>query len=310
MTANASRARLEAFWQQANEELKSTPLETEVRHNGFYSEPECACHELTYTGLDGERLFAWMSVPKGRGPFPGIIVMPDYDSAVTLTLNTWLRLRAEAVILQASHRGQRRSDATFAAAYPGLLTAGLESADTYIMRGVFADALRAVDVLASIADVDDRPIAVTGRPLGRGLGGMLALIAAAFRERVAAVAADTPMLLGCDALPLVQRYPLDELHDHLRTYPERREEVLRTLAYYDVLALAEKVAQPVLLSIGLKDRGQCPPPLGRELARRLRHVDLREYPDGAGEGGGRAHELEKERFFRRYLRLPEGRGRV
>lgn len=303
MNEKRTSSGLDDFWKRVNEELERTPANPEAHRNAFYSEPECDCYEVHYFSLADYRLFAWLSVPKGQGPFPGIIVMPDYDSTVTLTLNTWLHLRAEAVILQVTHRGQRRSDAEFEARYPGLLTEGLESAHTYVMRGIYADALRAVDFLAERPEVASQPIATTSRPLGRGLGGSLALIAAAFRPRVTVVAPDTPMMIGPAALPLVRTYPLDEINDYLRAYPDRRAAVTTTLELYDVLAIAGKVIQPVLLNVGLKDRGQCPPPLGDELARRLRQVDLREYPDGGGDGGGRIHELEKERFFRRYLGL-------
>lgn len=290
-------------WQVVNEHLARTPLDEQVRRNALYSEPECDCYEVHYSSLANRRLFGWLSVPKGRGPFAGIIVMPDYDSAVTLTLNTWLHLRAEAVILQASHRGQRGSDAEFKAYYPGLLTDGLEHPDKYVMRGIYADALRAVDFLSRRPEVAGRPIAVTGRYLGRGLGGSLALVAAAFRPQVTAVAADAPMMICAAALSHVRTYPLEEFNDYLRLYPGRRDEVMTTLEPYDLLAIASKVTQPVLLNLGLKDRGQCPPALGDELARRLCNVDLRVYPDGSGDGGGRVHELEKERFFRRELGL-------
>ena len=294
------------FWKDMDEQLAHTPLGEQVQRNALYSEPEWECYEVHYSSLANYRLFGWLSIPKGRGPFAGIVVMPDYDSAVTLTLNTWLHLRAETVILQASHRGQRGSDTGFEAHYPGLLTEGLERPETYVMRGIYADALRAVDFLVARPEVAGRPIAVTGRYLGRGLGGSLALVAAAFRPRVTAVAADTPMMLGAAALPLVRTYPLEEFNDYLRAYPERRDDVMTILAPYDLLTVARTVTQPVLLNLGLRDRGQCPPPLGEELARRLRDVDLRVYPDGGGDGGGREHEVEKERFFRRYLGLSKG----
>src|SRR3990172_4071158 len=109
-TAKNAQSRFDDFWKRVDEELRRTPADPELRRNAFYSEAEFDCYEFHYTSLADYRLFAWMSKPKGQGPFPGIIVMPDYASAATLNLNTWLHLRAQAVIFQVSYRGQRRSD--------------------------------------------------------------------------------------------------------------------------------------------------------------------------------------------------------
>ena len=167
------------------------------------------------------------------------------------------------------------------------------------MRPVFADALRAVEALQG------QPMApwATLVAIGSGLGGSLALASAGRRSEINAVAADTPLSLGHpNVLELASAYPLGELHDYLRVHPHRRDTVLASSAVLDPVQLAIQVAVPVLLSLGQRDRGQCPLAIGKELASRLPQCDLRVY-DGAGEGGGHEHGVVRGQWLREQLGL-------
>jgi cephalosporin-C deacetylase len=179
------------------------------------------------------------------------------------------------------------------------LTEGIDRPETYVMRRVFADALRAVDVLLGQTQAPVTRLGLTGS----GLGGSLALVAAARRPQVKAVAADTPMALGHPAaLEAAPAYPRGELSDYLRVYPRRREVVQTSTAPLDSVKLALRVAAPVLLSLGRRDRGQCPLAIGEELAARLPRCDLRVY-DGGAEGGGHEHAVVRGSWLREQLRL-------
>lgn len=286
-----------SFWQQVDEALRPIPLEADIQRNAFYSEAEWDVYEVRYNGLSGYRLCAWLSIPKGGGPFPGLVQMPDYGSAVDIPFTS---LRHDVAVLNASHRGQRRSDTPFQAHYPGLLTQGIGNSSAYILRRVYADALRVVDFLLAQPAIDPRRVAVAGA----GLGGTLALVAGAFRPQVRALAVDTPIMVGAPNAPELASgaYPLEEINDYLRTYPLRRDAVLASLEMFSPLALAGGVTCPVLLSVGARDRGQCPPPLGEELARQLRRGELHQYPGGS-EGGGHQHGLLRTRWLREQLGL-------
>jgi cephalosporin-C deacetylase len=142
-------------------------------------------------------------------------------------MTLYTALRHDAIVTNATHRGQRNSDSTFQAQYPGLLTEGIDAPEAYLMRQVFADALRAVDGLLGQTEAEVGILALTGS----GLGGSLALAAAARRPQVRAVAVDTPLALGHPAaLEQGTAYPLGELQDYLRVYPHRREAALASAA--------------------------------------------------------------------------------
>jgi len=277
MTTAADR-----FWQQTEAVLSELPLNIRLERDEFYSQPDWDVFQMRYQSFGGYWLYAWLSVPKGNGPFPAVIRMPDYGSVHDIV---YTPLREKAVVMNPTYRGQRNSDHSFQAEYPGLLTEGIEDSDSYVMRRVFADALRGFDALLEQQQALICDIVLTGA----GLGGALALAVAARRSGVHAVAANTPMALGNPVS--VRRglaYPLAELDDYLRLYPERRDAVKQSTADLDPLKLARRITAPVLLSVGINDTASCPLSFGEKLAERIPHCDLRAY-HGGSEGGGHEH---------------------
>ncbi len=294
-----SQAAIEAFWDGLDQGLAGIPVDATLERDGFYSQPEWAVYRMRYNSLDGESLFAWLSVPsQSQGsPIPVVVRMPDYASVHDII---YTPLRHHAVIMNASHRGQRNTDASLQARYPGLLTEGIDRPESYVMRRVFADALRAVDAVQRLPEVAVGPLAL----VGSGLGASLALTTAARRPGISAVAADTPLALGRpDALEGNPPYPLGELNDYLRLNPDQEQVVRDSCAPLDLLQVATRITLPVLLSLGNRDRGQCPLAIGEELAGLLPQCDLRVY-DGGSEGGGHEHRLVRESWLREQLGIP------
>ena len=288
----------DAFWDSVDRDPASVPLDVALERDAFYSQPEWDVYRMRYSGLDGYRLFAWLSIPKSyRGAkVPAVVRMPDYASVHDLI---YTPLRHHALVMNATHRGQRNSDEPFQAKYPGLLTEGVEGSETYMMRLAWADALRGVDAVLNQGETEVGPLAL----MGSGLGASLALAAAARRPVVKAVAADTPLALGnAAALQDGLAYPLAEIDDYLRLNPRHRDAVLASTSPLDPVKIAPRVGSAVLLSLGKRDRGQCPVAMGEELAAHLPQCDLRLY-DGASEGGGHEHALVRESWLKQQLAI-------
>jgi cephalosporin-C deacetylase len=204
---------------------------------------------LRFTSIAPYRLFAYYAVPAGTGAGrkpPGVEVrLPSYASVVGVPAGgldrRWTSGRA---VLALCHRGQRLSDRPYAAAFPGLLTDGIESPETYVWRGIVADACRAIDaVLTRPSDEIDRAdIVVTGSDV--------ALFAAMLRGHHLASVRAAPALFYrlSETLPTMQAYPLEEFNDYLRSYPQRAETVAQTLGH------CPKVSKPG----GRRDSGSGP----------------------------------------------------
>ena len=120
----SAQQRSDTFWEMIEAQLAETDPDIEVERDAFYSQPEWDVFRMRSTSAGGHRLFAWLSVPKEGGPFPALIRMPDYASVHDII---YTPLRHRAVVMNATHRGQRNSDGGVRASYPGLLTDGIES---------------------------------------------------------------------------------------------------------------------------------------------------------------------------------------
>jgi cephalosporin-C deacetylase-like acetyl esterase len=206
---------------------------------------------LRFTSIGPYRLFAYYALParaEGRSGPPGLEVhLPGYASVVGVPVGGLdRRWSGERAVLALCHRGQRLSDRPYAASYPGLLTDGIDSPDTYVWRGIVADACRAVDAALTLpaGEIDRGDVTVTGNDL--------ALFVAMLRGRALAGVRAAPSLFYRldEALPATQAYPLEEYNDYLRTYPERTEAVARTLGYFDPLAAARRASCTVQVGEG------------------------------------------------------------
>ena len=156
------------FWQRTEAQLAETPLDISVSRDGFYSQPEWDVYRLNYNTTGGHRLFAWMSVPKaGSGPYPALLRLPDYASVHDIIYTS---LRHGAVVMNATHRGQRNSDGTYRASYPGLLTDGIADGESWALLGAYADALRGLDTLLGQGVAEIGPSRAMGRRTGRQSG--------------------------------------------------------------------------------------------------------------------------------------------
>ena len=104
--------------------------------------------------------FAYVSLPKGAGPFPTLIYLPPYQSVVgVMPLGEANEKRGRFITVALAARGQRQADKPYAAPFPGMLTAGIDESQTYIYRGIVADCCRAVDYLLTRPEVDRSRIA-------------------------------------------------------------------------------------------------------------------------------------------------------
>lgn len=228
------------YWQQVNAELAALPVAPELTPLPIRTTDFGTVYGLRLTSLGAYRIFAYYCVPHGDGPFPVLYQLPNYGSVVHVPP---YEERQQYVSVALCHRGQRLSDQPFAAAYPGLLTTGIDSSQRYIYRGIVADCLRVVDFLATRAEVDQQKIAA--------VGGDLALITAALRPQVDALYYTPSFFYAAEALtPRTSAYPSEEINDYAYTYPEKAAQVWQTLAYYEPAHFAPQVQAATQVVVG------------------------------------------------------------
>lgn len=237
-----TRTTFDSYWGSVSDEVDNLRTSAvEVEHLPIRSNEVSNAYGINFIGIGDYPLFAYLSVPKGPGPFPTLFQAPGYGSVVTVPA---YERRKASVVMALCHRGQRLSDLPYSASYPGLLTDGLPSASTYRWRGIVADCLRAMDVLLSRPEVDRCRIAA--------VGGDLAAITAGMRPQIGILMLALDMLFRGSATRIseFESYPLRELTDYVRTYPEHAREAADTLRLFDPLAFAPRIVAQTLISCG------------------------------------------------------------
>lgn len=232
----------DAFWKRVLAELDGTPMAPEEEAVPIRSTAFCTTYAVRYTGIGPYRLFGYLSVPKGEGPFPAILTMPGYQSVVeVLSQGDPNEKRGRYVVFSAAARGQRNADRPYAAPIPGMFTEGIEDPATYLFRGYLADCCRAVDYLVSRPEVDRKRVAGV-------VMNDLPILTAGLRTGLTHLVASPSFFYGAmDRAARTEDYPLEEINDYLRLYPERREAVARTLSFFEPMFFAPSVRIPTLL---------------------------------------------------------------
>jgi cephalosporin-C deacetylase-like acetyl esterase len=237
-------ADFDQYWQQTLDDLAEFPACPELDLLPLRSTDFATLYSVRLTSLGPYRLFGYLSIPTGTGPFPAIYYVPKYQSVLEIIPQGTANLQRSAYLTFAlAGRGQRNSDTPYAAMFPGLLTEGIEHAESYIFRALAADSVRGLEFLLARRELDPSRVVVVGNDL--------ALITAALHPKATHVVA-SPALFHrtAELAPRTQAYPLEEINDYLRAFPAKTAAVQRTLAYYNLLAFAPQVKASTLLMAG------------------------------------------------------------
>jgi len=232
------------YWQQTLDALAAYPACPEIDVLPLRSTDFATLYSVRLTSLGPYRVFGYLSIPTGDGPFPAIYYVPKYQSVLEIIPQGTANLqRSRYMTFALAGRGQRNADTPYAAMFPGLLTDGIDQAASYIFRGIVADSVRGLQFLLTRHELDSRRVVVAGNDI--------ALITAALQPGATHVVAAPALFYNTTELaPRTQAYPLEEVNDYLRAFPDRAEAVRRTLAYYDLRAFAPRLSTTTLVVAG------------------------------------------------------------
>lgn len=229
-----------AYWAAVDAELADCPAAPVLTPSPLRETDYATLYEVKLSSIGAYRLFGFLSIPKGTGPFPGLYLTPRYGSVNNVPHPDD---RRRYVVFQLMHRGQRLADQPFSAPYPGLLTMGIDDPDTYIYRSIVADCLRGAEFLLSQPALDHAHVGV--------IGGDLALLVASLRPSFTTVQSSGLLFYRAGEACLQSTdYPLEEFNDYLRTYPEQTAAIANTLSYFDPQWFAPKITARAMFPTG------------------------------------------------------------
>ncbi|GAA0459905.1 cephalosporin-C deacetylase [Paractinoplanes deccanensis] len=251
----------DAFWQRTLTAAREHDLAAElVPYDALL--PAVRVFDVRFSGYDGQRVAAWLLRPADAGdrPLPCVVQFIGYGGGRGRPHEWLLWPAAGYSVLVVDSRGQGDGDTPDLPGdgtphHNGLLTRGVLDPEQYYYRRLFTDAVRAVDLAASLPDVDPTRIVVAGASQGGGI----AQAVAGLHPQVRAALIDVPFLTHFRrASEITDSHPYSELSAFCAANRERTEQVFDTLGYFDGVHFAARATAPALYSVGLMD-DVCPP---------------------------------------------------
>ena len=132
----------DSYWAAVDEELVAIPGRPVLDPLPALTTADATTYAVRLASIGPYRIFGHLSIPAGEGPFPALLQLPRYGSVNHVPHPND---RARYVVFGLMHRGQRLADEGFSAAYPGLLTLGIDEPASYVYRLIAADCLRAAE---------------------------------------------------------------------------------------------------------------------------------------------------------------------
>ena len=237
------------FWKETLAELGNTPMDAEVAEadpGGMMHEAVKTFqnHSVRITSFEGKRLRAWYTVPIGappRGGWPALVTAPGYFGIQSLSMHY---VRHGYAVLALYPRGQGESLAEWELEHDTKATYHLEDRYRYYYRGAFADMVRGVDFLCNRDEVDRDRIGTWGMSQGGGF----ALAVAALDPRIRAASAEVAWPMHFKVAVDIPTAPYGEFYTYLNEHPDKRNQVMETLEYFDAYNLVENITCPVLMN--------------------------------------------------------------
>lgn len=300
--APTRRGDFDGFWEEVMEQVESVPLNVKGETIAYPIE-SMTVRDITYEGLDGTPIHAWLLLPPGisDGKVPVVVHYHGaggsrhFPSSYVQWVAMGCAVVAPDVRLQGGTTGSRSGFS--AGNMSGYFSAGVLDKRGFYMYHTWTDALRAVRVAVETPEIDDARICVEGG----SQGGALSLAVAALRHDIALCMADVPSNSWLEKRVFDRAGGANAVSEYLRRHPDMLDAVEETLSYYDLINLADRITCPTLVSAGLRDP-ICPVDNVYAAFNKIpSEKEIVVYPFGEHDGGGAYHDEKKLAFLKTQL---------
>lgn len=241
------------FWREGIAEARKVPLEPVMTRMPERSTNDVDVYHVSFQNHRvGSRLYGILSLPKGAGPFPAMLVVPGAGVRPYFPSHEWARRGVIHLAIGIHGIPVDRDSLLYnelrATALQNYNTAQLEDRERYYYRRVFIGVVRAGDFIHSLPQFDGKTYVVRGGSQGGGL----AIVTATLDPRVTAIASGYPAMSD----------HLAYLHGKVGGWPhifadaaavKAKAEKIETLRYYDVVNFARLLRVPSYFLWGYND---------------------------------------------------------
>lgn len=242
-----------AFWQGEVEAMRNVPLvvkrkELDLPYKTFKA------YEIAFNAHDGVEVTAYFCVPNtyrgeklpcvsvyhGGGGAYG--VLPDFVATGVCTFCMDCRSQGGKTI--------DHSDYDYMDDYHGgLMSHGLLDKRGFYMKNIYLDAVRAVDVIATLPEVDAERIVAHGQ----SQGGALTIVAAALSGKIKKAYPSVPSYACLDRRVENASGVFKTVNVYLSAHPSETDRVMSMLSYFDVNNMVSLLSVPTDFFLGMSD---------------------------------------------------------
>jgi len=242
-----------AFWKTAIEKLRAVPLRVERKQMDLPYKT-FKTYEITFNTHDDTVVTAYFSVPNtydGKG-LPCVAVYHGGGGSYGI----FPEIVATGVCTF-SMDGRSQGGKTYDRAdyevindyHGGIMTHGHMDRDNFYMKNLYLDAVRTIDVIASLAEVDAERIV----SYGISQGGALSIVAAALSGKVKKAYPTVPSYSCLEKRVELGSGVFEAVRNYLRRNPGDTDCVMKTLSYFDINNMVSLLQVPVDFFLGLSD---------------------------------------------------------
>ena len=239
---------LQDYWAGLRQQLDNVPLDPNLTPvtDPEYLSPYSTTYQLELGNIDNRRVYAYLTVPTGPGPFVGLIRYPAFGNADVASpdLNMAERIGALVISINVQNTPVGIPIPDEEVYQPDILTS-----DTVFYRWAITAGMRAVDYLFTRSDFDGSHVGV----YGVSQGGGLALLFAGIDQRIGLAMGTNPILAQHEGYlygrPSGFPWYLAEVLDD----PQEQNRILNAVKYYDVVHALKHYHGPALVTVSLQD---------------------------------------------------------
>ena len=242
----------EAFWTDAVAKLRQVPLQVTREKLVTPYDNTFTTYLLRYNTHDDTGIDAYFSFPTGATEkLPCVIsyhggslkkeLLTDILSTGVCCLSMDVRGQGGTTIDRAVYNSGCTNS--------GLMTKGVLDQNEFYLKNVYLDAVRAVDVAATLPEVDPGKIIACGG----SQGGALSIAASALSGKVKKCYSYVTSICCLKQRTELGSRIFGSTHEFLKTYPQYTDRVFDVLTYFDTVNMVSLLKVPTSFSLCLED---------------------------------------------------------
>ena len=228
------------FWKNAVEDLRKKPLTVKKEKLSLPYDKSFTTYEITYNTHDDTEIHAYFSCPNTeKGKKLPCVVYFHGGSGYKMIHHDILSTGVCCFAMDVRSQGGTSVDKavyTSGDRMGGLMSRGLLDKNEFYMKNIYLDAVRAIDVVTTLDEVNPDRIVT----FGGSQGGALSIVASALSGKV-------KKCYSCIT------------HAFLRVYPAHADTAMDTLSYFDIINMVSLLSVPVSFCLALADPICLPP---------------------------------------------------